>query len=677
MLGLSTAITKATSLGFQYIKDGLKLYMPYKSHRADEVKFVGTGSTSFDGDDYVDTGATFKTTFDGSFTISAWIKPTDGNPSSDEVVIGTNNADDTDAMWFYVRDGGELGFWYEANNNSDLTLTSSDMFTDGQQDWCYVCAVVDDSLNQVSLYFNGVLQTLSGSYDGDISAITNSDFQSSGTTPNLFIGARSDNGTADSEFTGSIKNVAIWNRVLTATEVQNVMYKQYAEVSGRLASGLVSWWALEETATSTTTADSHGSNTGTLGDGSTSSTYPAFNSDLYGGDTPVKPRAIDNAPTVQADAIGSGSAYFVTGNDDYINCGNSSDFPDDPDGEEFTVTAWFKGDVGADGTIVSKADNSNRAIQLYTDSDDTLIGYIGGTNLDSSTVVADGTWHHVALRSFNDGGTYKGEVYVDGVFKVVGTTGSTTATDRDFLIGARRDADNTDVGYTITGNLCQVGIWSSALTQAQIQSIMEKTYEELTASEKTNLVSYWALDVGENENTTKHYTVADSMSTFGDNLLADGDAGSDNWTNDTGGTNPALVNEKSSEYAKEGTYSRKFVVDGNNDAIHTPTFTTESSGVYQVSFWIRPDSTSVNFYAYQGDGSGTNTTASENGSSTTWFRSFTANEWNKITTYYTESSGGSSAYLEFESPGGSNDQIYYIDEVKVRKVLTGNFGELI
>ena len=675
---MSLGLTKATSGNFlNYVRDGLKLYMPYKGHPAEETKFVGTGSTSFDGDDYVDTGATFKTTFDGSFTISAWIKPTDGNPSSDEVVIGTNNADDTDAMWFYVRDGGELGFWYEANNNSDLTLTSSDMFTDGQQDWCYVCAVVDDSLNQVSLYFNGVLQTLSGSYDGDISAITNSDFQSSGTTPNLFIGARSDNGTADSEFTGSIKNVAIWNRVLTATEVQNVMYKQYAEVSGRLASGLVSWWALEETATSTTTADSHGSNTGTLGDGSTSSTYPAFNSDLYGGDTPVKPRAIDNAPTVQADAIGSGSAYFVTGNDDYINCGNSSDFPDDPDGEEFTVTAWFKGDVGADGTIVSKADNSNRAIQLYTDSDDTLIGYIGGTNLDSSTVVADGTWHHVALRSFNDGGTYKGEVYVDGVFKVVGTTGSTTATDRDFLIGARRDADNTDVGYTITGNLCQVGIWSSALTQAQIQSIMEKTYEELTASEKTNLVSYWALDVGENENTTKHYTVADSMSTFGDNLLADGDAGSDNWTNDTGGTNPALVNEKSSEYAKEGTYSRKFVVDGNNDAIHTPTFTTESSGVYQVSFWIRPDSTSVNFYAYQGDGSGTNTTASENGSSTTWFRSFTANEWNKITTYYTESSGGSSAYLEFESPGGSNDQIYYIDEVKVRKVLTGNFGELI
>ena len=94
-------------------------------------------------------------------------------------------------------------------------------------------------------------------------------------------------------------------------------------------------------------------------------------------------------------------------------------------------------------------------------------------------------------------------------------------------------------------------------------------------------------------------------------------------------------------------------------------------------FWVRPSLNGLNFYAYQGDGSGTNTTATENGSSPVWLRSFTLNEWNKITTYYTESSGGSSAYLEFESPGSSSEITYYIDEVKVRKVLTGNFGELI
>ena len=42
--------------------------------------------------------------------------------------------------------------------------------------------------------------------------------------------------------------------------------------------------------------------------------------------------------------------------------------------------------------------------------------------------------------------------------------------------------------------MSQVGIWRGALTQEKIQSIMEKTYSELTSSEKTNLVSWWGLD---------------------------------------------------------------------------------------------------------------------------------------------------------------------------------------
>ena len=66
-----------------------------------------------------------------------------------------------------------------------------------------------------------------------------------------------------------------------------------------------------------------------------------------------------------------GSTSF-DGND-FISCGNSSDFPDNPDGEEFTITAWVNCSVGSDGTIFSKADTSNRAIQLFTNTDDTFV----------------------------------------------------------------------------------------------------------------------------------------------------------------------------------------------------------------------------------------------------------------------------------------------------------------
>ena len=121
---------------------------------------------------------------------------------------------------------------------------------------------------------------------------------------------------------------------------------------------------------------------------------------------------------------------------------------------------------------------------------------IGGTSISGASVVADSTWHHLVMVVRNDGGTYKGQLYVDGVEDATeASVGTATATGMDFLIGARRHDDNTDVGYTITGNIAQVGYWTAALTQEQIQSIKEKSYSELSTSEKTNLVSWWGLDV--------------------------------------------------------------------------------------------------------------------------------------------------------------------------------------
>ena len=585
-------------------------------------------------------------------------------------------------------------------------------------------------------------------------------------------------------------------------------------------------WTAANTVASNRYIDNKGTNHGTSGDGSTASTFPTHTYERYGQQSPVIPRAIDNAPTVQADSIGAGSASF-NGTSDVINTGQFEDLflggatmmawiKPSSDGENSEGRIFDKSNnVGADdGPVLMVADESSGACDLrFMHGHWSAIGDWSTTSRD----VTIGEWNHVAVTYNSSSDSNNPVLYVNGVSSPISETasGSGDAVDSNHTLYI---GNNTGTERTFDGNICQVGMWQGALTQEKIQSVMEKTFEELTDTEKSSvgselelwdspasvftsgtyawvvygsntiandsntlkityvddsrgayvwfkdasdlssdltvgktyrvtfdakvgsgdsvnvtahgtgtpmvtvtettftsksidfvcsnatanyldtlamasgeeiwldnislkevaydLVSYWALDDGENENTTKHYTVADSMSTFGDNLLADGDAGSDNWTNDTGGTNPALVNEKSSEYAKEGTYSRKFVIDGSSDAIHTPTFTTESSAVYQVSFWIRPSATSINFYVKQGDGSGTNTTASENGSSTTWFRSFTANEWNKITTYYTESSGGSSAYLEFESPGSSADQTHYIDEVKVRKVLTGNFGEL-
>jgi hypothetical protein len=259
------------------------------------------------------------------------------------------------------------------------------------------------------------------------------------------------------------------------------MYKTYDEVGGRLASGLVSWWALDVDYT-----DSKGSNNGT-NYGST------LNTDIYGGDTPIKPRAIDNAPTVQADAIGAGSALF-DGDDDYIECGTDSSLKITGD---CTIAFWVRFEDltehheiislfdYADGITIRKLDEGYgpHNFRIYRD------GIHADTTFQFSGV---NQWYHFAVVF--DVSADKGTFYVDGILDKSVTSYNTDPAYATAGKSLKFGYDTTLDGYGGI-NLCQVGIWSAALTQAQIQSIMEKTYDELTASERTNLVSYWGLDV--------------------------------------------------------------------------------------------------------------------------------------------------------------------------------------
>ena len=158
----------------------------------------------------------------------------------------------------------------------------------------------------------------------------------------------------------------------------------------------------------------------------------------------------------------------MIGADEHVNFGDNFSFLDDPDANEFTITSWINGEAGADGTIFSKADNSNRMVQLYTDINDRLQTKTGGTNIIGTKIVTDGTWHNVGLRVMNVGGTYKGKLYVDGMSdssKVA--IGSTTVT-ADFIIGARRNSGNTGLGYLFNGKIANCFMYNRALSSAEI-----------------------------------------------------------------------------------------------------------------------------------------------------------------------------------------------------------------
>ena len=640
MLGLGTSLVKGGMAGRQYIRDGLKLYMPYIG--ADTTKgtqFVGTGSTSFDGDnDYIDCGAPI-ITGTGDYTFCAWIK-IGTDIGSARHIAGNYDGSNAQGIQFGISSAEKFYTYTDGTNDYVTGATTLAINT-----WYHVAAT--RSSNDGIVYVNGVSDA-TASLDNDIAG--DSDFK---------IGAN-----PGEDFTGNMKNIAVWNRALTATEVQNVMYKTYAEVSGRLASGLVSWWDLESDYLDSTDNDNDG----------TASGDPTQNADLYGGDTPVKPRAIDNAPTVQSDAIGSGSASF-DGTDDYIDLGADSSFEIT---SAITCSAWVNCETIpiTTGLVICKDDDSGDKafnISLQSSAINWRI-YDGGTAYTAtySTGIVDNTWHHLC-------GTYDGsnlKLYVDGVLQATQAhSGDIDAESGEkVFIGQRGDG-----ARFFDGNICQVGVWDAALDQEQIQSIMEKTYEELTASEKTNLVSYWALD--EAEGATSGYSSAYSGEiafdkvdeTLGSEVNTTANATSPTneanattgWT--TVGTSGWVVASSDDKY--NGNYSLKGVSEASGDRFDADRFPIDTNTVYKVSYWIK---------VVNGSASPVRKLQIRAGTSTNYTNFFTSwlydTEWtNEV--FYIYTGGEPWLYISLLEHSAGDDVEFYFDNLSIKPV-NGNPGIL-
>lgn len=161
----------------------------------------------FDGvDDYVNTGNTFKqTTLSTTKTISTWVKP-NATPSGYPLCL--------------IREYGDICvFAFLANGNweakyftwTSATITSSVAVVPGQ--WAFLTLVQSGSL--ITLYINGI--SVGSANDAGVAADVN-DVQ--------YIGARHNTNTgAQDIFNGSMDEVRVYNRALSASEVQE-LYQQ-------------------------------------------------------------------------------------------------------------------------------------------------------------------------------------------------------------------------------------------------------------------------------------------------------------------------------------------------------------------------------------------------------------------------------------------------------------------
>jgi len=169
----------------------------------------------FNGDnDYVDTGITFQSVFQDSFTLSFWIKISDGRPPSPEVFFGSLSSDINNGVYFYHTTAGDVSFWYRSDSKY-VRVQTSPFFMNGPLPWIHFTLVADNFLSKAFLYING--------YKNNEEPTGDLIFNDFNIVPNFYIGARGRNGSIDNYFTGIIDEFRIYNRALSSTEV----FKQF------------------------------------------------------------------------------------------------------------------------------------------------------------------------------------------------------------------------------------------------------------------------------------------------------------------------------------------------------------------------------------------------------------------------------------------------------------------
>tara|TARA_R100000951_G_scaffold113967_1_gene117159 strand:- start:604 stop:1689 length:1086 start_codon:yes stop_codon:yes gene_type:complete len=246
--------------------------------------------------------------------------------------------------------------------------------------------------------------------------------------------------------------------------------------------------------------------------------------------------------------LSDGAAYFVG---QEIDLGSKSGL-----GSSTTITAWvWAKDVTSNGAIITFGDtmvrfDSSTSLEVFPD--------VGGSASTGTFNDIIGRWVHVAATMTINGSNCDVLIYEDGALIKAETETSVPSTDsRVSSIGSYSG------GSFWSGYICNVGLWNATLSQAQIKSIMNKNYAGLTASEKTDLVSWWNLDSVIPDTTTlvydNHHGDGD---TLGSELVTDNFVG---WstTGDVAITDGKVVFTDANEYTETRNTSGDYLVSGN------------------------------------------------------------------------------------------------------------------
>jgi hypothetical protein len=373
------------------------------------------------------------------WTAMAWVKPETGGTNCNIRGTVVGKVGDDEGGW-YLGIGGQF-ICAEIRGGSFISSTL-DGATVPLNEWSHI-AVVFDRDGNMTRYLNGV-QT--GTQDN----ISANDGFSVDHPHNFCIGARDGTGTCNERlFDGSVDEVRIYERVLTASEI-NTLYKageskinmSQNNISGSsLNSGLVGLWSFNSKDLSDKVYDRSGQG-----------------NDGY----------LYNVATGSAKTIGKvGQALKFDGTDDLVLLGTQASlFPT----SAITMSAWVKPnqDTGT-FTIISNEDSAGTTGTIMrVQTAGQIRCTISNTASTFGSSIVSGKWSHVAC-------VYDGAniiTYIDGVS--VGSaslTGSITYANSNtepWRIG-RRGSDAFPLHYD--GSIDEVRIYNRALTASEMKQL--------------------------------------------------------------------------------------------------------------------------------------------------------------------------------------------------------------
>ncbi len=374
-----------------------------------------------------------------AFSHSFWIRIPASNPSTLVVLSNMDPASNGEGIVAYV-DAGRPSLWVQDISFGGMSVQATATVNDGQ--WHHLAIAYDgsSSANGVSMYIDGLLQTVSISED----SLTDSILSSAPAT----IGAI--NGLL--YYTGEIDDVRIFDHSLTELEVQNLYNENDAAPSVpapigaavNLDAGLVASYLFSGDA-------SDGSGNG-------------YDGTLVGA-SPI------------ADRFGeAGSAFYFDGVNDRIDLPAAVLNYERTD--TFSESFWVKSNASGTGNnVIAKMQLSGAVRGLNVTLNDGLmniylVNYQPINRIlvrNSKSVLNDNQWHHVVV-------TYDGSSTAAGVAIYVDGERETTETVADNLTGSILNNETPTIGSRnsakyYSGAIDDVRIYDRVLTADEVDAL--------------------------------------------------------------------------------------------------------------------------------------------------------------------------------------------------------------